>query len=60
MLLNRIDLNKLYVFFAIAEQDGVAGAARRLGRTPSAVSQSLSGLEEALEVRLELSKICPL
>lgn len=52
MELDRIDLNKLYTFFAIAERGGVAAAARRLGRTPSAVSQSLSALEGSLDVRL--------
>ncbi|NRA04020.1 MAG: LysR family transcriptional regulator [Myxococcales bacterium] len=52
MDLKRLDLNKLYTFFEIAEHGGVAGAARHLGRTPSAVSQSLSSLEGALELRL--------
>lgn len=52
MLLDRLDLNKLYTFFAVAEEGGVAGAARRLARTRSAVSQSLSALEDSLDVRL--------
>lgn len=52
MDLKQLDLNKLYTFFAIAEHGGVASAARRLGRTPSAVSQSLSSLESMLELRL--------
>lgn len=50
--LHEIDLNKLATFFAIAQHGGVSGAARRLGLTRSAVSQSLSGLEGALEVQL--------
>jgi LysR family transcriptional regulator for metE and metH len=52
MLLNNIDLNKLHVFGAVVERGGVAGAAAQLGRTPSAVSQSVSGLEAALGVKL--------
>ena len=52
MELHRIDLNKLHTFFAVAEEEGVSAAARRLALTPSAVSQSLSGLEESLDVRL--------
>ena len=52
MELTRIDLNKLHTFFAIADCDGVTAAARRLALTPSAVSQSLTGLESSLDVRL--------
>jgi DNA-binding transcriptional LysR family regulator len=52
MRLQEIDLNKLATFFAIAEHGGVSSAARRLGLTRSAVSQSLSGLEASLEVQL--------
>jgi LysR family transcriptional regulator for metE and metH len=52
MLLNNIDLNKLHVFGAVIERGGVAGAAAHLGRTPSAVSQSVTGLEAALGVKL--------
>lgn len=47
-----IDLNKLQVFFAVVEEGGVAGAGRALGRTPSAVSQSVSALEAALGQKL--------
>ena len=52
MRLQEIDLNKLATFFAIAEHGGVSSAARRLGLTRSAISQSLSGLEASLEVQL--------
>ncbi|MEN8182281.1 MAG: LysR family transcriptional regulator [Myxococcota bacterium] len=52
MSLRDVDLNKLATFFAVAESGGVSGAARRLGLTRSAVSQSLSGLEASLEVQL--------
>jgi DNA-binding transcriptional LysR family regulator len=52
MLLHEIDLNKLATFFAVAEHGGVSSAARRLGLTRSAVSQSLSRLEASLEVQL--------
>jgi DNA-binding transcriptional LysR family regulator len=50
--LNTLDLNKLHAFFAVVEASGITGAAGRLGRTPSAVSQSITGLEGALGVRL--------
>jgi DNA-binding transcriptional LysR family regulator len=50
--LNNLDLNKLNAFLAVAEVGGVTGAAGRLGRTPSAVSQSVAGLESSLGVRL--------
>lgn len=52
MKLDRLDLNKLYAFFAIAEHGGISAAARRLSRTRSAVSQSLAALEASLERRL--------
>jgi DNA-binding transcriptional LysR family regulator len=52
MRLNDIDLNKLSTFLAVAEEGGVTRAARRLGRTPSAVSQSVSLLEASLGCRL--------
>jgi DNA-binding transcriptional LysR family regulator len=50
--LNNIDLNKLHAFGVVAAQGGVGSAASILGRTPSAVSQSVSGLERALGVKL--------
>jgi DNA-binding transcriptional LysR family regulator len=46
--LTDLDLNKLSVFLAVADSGGVGKAAKRLGRTSSAVSQSISGLETAL------------
>ncbi|MCZ6465009.1 MAG: LysR family transcriptional regulator [Proteobacteria bacterium] len=52
MELHQIDLNKLHTFFAVAEHAGVTAAARHLALTPSAVSQSLSALEDGLDVRL--------
>lgn len=52
MKLNDLDLNKLHVFLAVAELGSVTAAARRLGRTRSAVSQSVSALEAALGVKL--------
>lgn len=52
MKLNDLDLNKLHVFLAVAELGGVTAAAQRLGRTRSAVSQSVSALEGALGVAL--------
>jgi DNA-binding transcriptional LysR family regulator len=52
MLLNDIDLNKLSTFLAVVEAGGVSKAARRLGRTASAVSQSLSALEASLGTKL--------
>ena len=52
MRLNDLDLNKLHVFLAVAERGGISAAARTLGRTRSAVSQSVSALEGALGVAL--------
>lgn len=52
MRLNDLDLNKLHVFLAVAELGGITAAAHRLGRTRSAVSQSVSALEAALGVKL--------
>jgi DNA-binding transcriptional LysR family regulator len=46
--LTDLDLNKLSIFLAVADSGGVGKAAKRLGRTSSAVSQSISGLEAAL------------
>jgi DNA-binding transcriptional LysR family regulator len=50
--LNKVDLNKLRGFLAVAELGGISRAARSLALTPSAVSQSLSALEGSLGVRL--------
>ncbi|HXQ22066.1 MAG TPA: LysR family transcriptional regulator [Candidatus Acidoferrales bacterium] len=52
MRLNDLDLNKLHTFFAVAEHQGITRAAARLGLTRAAVSQSVSTLEAALNVRL--------
>ena len=52
MKLNNLDLNKLHVFATVADLGGVGTAAAVLGRTPSAVSQSVTGLERALGVNL--------
>jgi DNA-binding transcriptional LysR family regulator len=50
--LNTVDLNKLRTFLAVAERGGISPAARGLALTRSAVSQSVSGLEGSLGVRL--------
>jgi DNA-binding transcriptional LysR family regulator len=50
--LDKIDLNKLRTFAAVAERGGVSLAARQLALTRSAVSQSLAALEASLGVRL--------
>jgi DNA-binding transcriptional LysR family regulator len=52
MELTNLDLNKLHAFFAVVADGGVGKAARRLGRTSSAVSQSISALESALGCKL--------
>lgn len=52
MQLNNLDLNKLHAFGAVVERGGVGSAAAALGRTPSAVSQSVSALEGTLGVKL--------
>jgi DNA-binding transcriptional LysR family regulator len=52
MKLNDVDLNKLSTFHAVVAAGGVGKAARRLGRTGSAVSQSLGGLEASLGCKL--------
>ena len=44
----RISLWGIEVFVAAAEEGSISAAARRLGVSPSAVSQQLSGLEAAL------------
>jgi DNA-binding transcriptional LysR family regulator len=50
--LNNLDLNKVHIFFAVVAEGGVGKAAQRLGRTSSAVSQSIGGLEAALGCKL--------
>ena len=44
----RVTLWGIEVFVAAAEEGSISAAARRLGVSPSAVSQQLSGLETAL------------
>ena len=44
----RVTLWGVEVFLATAEEGAISAAARRLGASPSAVSQQLSGLETAL------------
>lgn len=47
-----VDYNKLKTFLVVAEHGGITAAARVLHRTPSAVSQQLSGLEDELGLAL--------
>jgi DNA-binding transcriptional LysR family regulator len=47
-----LDLNKLHTFLRVADRSSVTAAARELGRTRSAVSQSVGALEQSLGVRL--------
>ncbi|WP_238364378.1 LysR family transcriptional regulator [Mesobacterium pallidum] len=48
----RITLWHIEVFVAVAEERSVSAAARRLGASPSAVSQQVSNLEAALSAEL--------
>ncbi|MFZ1482365.1 MAG: LysR family transcriptional regulator [Paracoccaceae bacterium] len=48
----RVTLWGIEVFLAAAEEGAISAAARRLGVSPSAVSQQLSGLEAALGTAL--------
>jgi DNA-binding transcriptional LysR family regulator len=50
--LSTIDLNKLRTFGAVVDAGGISAGARRLDRTRSAVSQSVSSLEESLGLKL--------
>jgi DNA-binding transcriptional LysR family regulator len=50
--LDDLDLHKLRTFAGVAEAGSVSAAARRLGVTRSAVSQSLAGLEAQLGLPL--------
>lgn len=48
-------MDRLYlmtVFVAVAEEESFAGAARRLGMSPPAVTRAIAGLEERLGVKL--------
>lgn len=51
-MLNNIDLNKIRVFFAVYDSNGVIHAAKKLRITPSAVSQSLKSLESEIGFKL--------
>lgn len=44
----RVTLWGIEVFLAVAEEGSISAAARRLGASPSAISQQLAGLEAAL------------
>jgi len=48
----REDLNVLSAFLAVAEERSFTRSAKRLGVTPSAISHTIRGLEEAIGVRL--------
>jgi len=48
----RITLDQLRAFVAVADEGGFQAAGSRLGRTQSAVTQSVKGLEAGLETRL--------
>lgn len=52
MLDNKLDLNLLPVFLAVAEEHNFRAAAERLGVTRSAVSQGIRRLEDALGTAL--------
>lgn len=47
-LMERLHLMSL----AVAEESGCAGAARRLGKSPSAVTRAIDALEQRLGVKL--------
>jgi DNA-binding transcriptional LysR family regulator len=50
---NHMDrLDELAIFVAVAEQGSFVAAARRLGRSPSAVTRAVAALEDRLAVRL--------
>lgn len=45
-------LDNIAIFVAVAEQESFAEAARRLNRTPAAVTRAVAALEEQLRIRL--------
>jgi DNA-binding transcriptional LysR family regulator len=45
-------LDALTIFIAVAEQGSFVGAARRLGRSPAAVTRAVAALEDRLATRL--------
>jgi len=46
------NLTALSAFLAVAEEQSFTRAAKRLGVSPSAISHTIRGLEEAIGVRL--------
>ncbi|QPM90166.1 LysR family transcriptional regulator [Pseudooceanicola algae] len=56
----RITLWGIEVFVATAEERSISAAARRLGASPSAVSQQLTNLETALDAELLLRSARPI
>src|SRR5882757_9822956 len=50
--MDRIDLNILAVFVAVAEERSFTKPGKRLGVSPSAMSHAIRGLEEDIGVRL--------
>lgn len=55
----RITLWAIEIFVATADEGSISAAARRLGASPSSVSQQLTNLEAALGVRLLLRNTRP-
>lgn len=51
-MLNKIDFNRLKVFYCIYQQKSLVATARTLHVTPSAVSQHLKKLEDELQLHL--------
>lgn len=49
MNINSVDMNILVVFIAVVEEGSVTGAARRVGRTQSAVSHALNRLRNMFD-----------
>lgn len=56
----RVTLWAVEVFLTVAEDGSISAAARRLGSSPSAVSQQISGLEAALDAVLMDRAVRPL
>ncbi len=50
--MDRTELDGLAVFLAVAEENGFRAAARRLGLTPSAISQAIQSLERRVGAAL--------
>jgi DNA-binding transcriptional LysR family regulator len=60
-MLDRLTLDQLRIVIAVAETGSFSGAARRLGRVQSAVSQSVQSLEATLGIPLfdRAAKVAP-